>query len=142
MSYRHNRILARKDGYEGSGRISMIECVLLLNRLRKALGLSLTEVAIIAVLVVSLGILALPGCPMSPQRRDEAVLKVNLRALREAADSYHQDLGRYPSSLEVLVGESYLRQVPVDPMTGSSQTWRLILDAGSPEPLRKGGSRP
>jgi len=46
--------------------------------------------------------------------------------MREAFDQYFADKAAYPDSLETLVEEGYLRAVPVDPLTGSTSTWRLI----------------
>jgi len=36
-------------------------------------------------------------------------------------DQFYGDKGRYPQSLEELVEAKYLRQVPVDPFTQSSE---------------------
>jgi general secretion pathway protein G len=43
-------------------------------------------------------------------------------------DEYTIDKQKAPESLQDLVSEGYLRQVPEDPMTGSDQTWRLIME--------------
>ena len=56
----------------------------------------------------------------------EAVLRDNLRTTREVIDKFHADLGRYPESLGELVERNYLRALPHDPLTASSETWRLL----------------
>ena len=33
-----------------------------------------------------------------------------------------------PQTLQDLVSEGYLRSVPVDPMTGSDNSWKLIME--------------
>jgi general secretion pathway protein G len=33
-----------------------------------------------------------------------------------------------PQSLQDLVTEGYLRDIPIDPMTGSNQTWKIIME--------------
>jgi general secretion pathway protein G len=43
--------------------------------------------------------------------------------MRESIDQYYADKGTYPSSLQTLVSEGYLRGVPEDPITKSKDTW-------------------
>jgi general secretion pathway protein G len=55
--------------------------------------------------------------------------------MRDAIDQYYADKGKYPADLQSLVGEGYLRAVPVDPMTESADTWQTIPaepDASNP----------
>jgi type II secretory pathway pseudopilin PulG len=49
------------------------------------------------------------------------VLSENLRIVRETIDKFYGDKGRYPESLDELVSERYLRALPHDPITGSSE---------------------
>jgi general secretion pathway protein G len=45
-------------------------------------------------------------------------------------DEYTYDKQKAPQALQDLVQEGYLRQVPIDPMTGSAN-WRTVMeDAG------------
>jgi len=53
----------------------------------------------------------------------ESVLKTDLSRMREAIHQYFERKGRYPSSLDSLVAEGYLRRIPADPFTRSSVTW-------------------
>ena len=53
----------------------------------------------------------------------EAVLKSDLFRMRDAIDQYYADKGNYPSSLQVLVSDGYLRRIPDDPFTRSADTW-------------------
>lgn len=55
----------------------------------------------------------------------EAVLKTNLHTLRLCLRHFEKDHGRGVVSLDQLVEFGYLREVPVDPITGSRSTWRL-----------------
>ncbi len=82
----------------------------------------LTVFAIIAVLLT----LALPRYFGSLDKSKDVVLKENLQQMREAISRYHADKGRYPQSLEALVGERYLRDVPLDPVTESTRTWLVV----------------
>jgi general secretion pathway protein G len=43
--------------------------------------------------------------------------------MRDVIDQYHTDRGRYPESLDSLVEAGYLRAIPIDPMTGSRDSW-------------------
>ena len=52
------------------------------------------------------------------QRSREAVLRTDLRTIRDAVDNYTLDKHRRPKSLQDLVDAGYLRSIPVDPMTG------------------------
>ena len=56
----------------------------------------------------------------------EAVLRENLFRTRNSINQYFADKGKYPFDLEALVEDRYLRAVPRDPITESSNTWILI----------------
>jgi general secretion pathway protein G len=56
------------------------------------------------------------------------VLKNNLFTLRTVIDEYTYDKGKAPQSLQDLVTDGYLRNVPMDPMTGSGETWQIIME--------------
>lgn len=78
--------------------------------------------AIVALLLT----IAAPRYFAGLQRAKEAVLLQDLATMREAIDHYRSDKGVYPASLESLVHEKYLRSVPVDPVTESSESWVLL----------------
>jgi len=44
--------------------------------------------------------------------------------MRDAIDQYYADKGKYPDGLQTLISENYLRAVPKDPFTNSSDTWQ------------------
>ena len=50
----------------------------------------------------------------------------NRQTIRRAIDGFKADLGRYPNSLTELVEKRYLREIPLDPSTKSSDTWVAI----------------
>lgn len=56
----------------------------------------------------------------------EAALKANLLSLREAIDHFHGDRGTYPETLSDLVDRRYIRAIPIDPISGSTETWKLL----------------
>ena len=56
----------------------------------------------------------------------EAVLKSDLFRMREAIDQYYADKNQYPSTLDALVSEGYLRKLPDDPFTRNSTSWQSV----------------
>lgn len=83
-----------------------------------------------------LGILltiAQPSYKTATIKAREAVLKRDLATFREVIDQYYADHGRYPESLSELVEKAYLRQIPVDPFTRSSDSWVEIFLEGEEE---------
>jgi general secretion pathway protein G len=50
----------------------------------------------------------------------------DLSVMREAIDQFYGDRGRYPETLVELATEGYVRKVPVDPMTKSTETWVVV----------------
>ncbi len=86
-------------------------------------GFTLIEILIVLSLIGILLGLAVPQYQMSMKRAREAVLKENLFIMRKMIDQYYQDKHKYPPSLQALVEEHYLKAIPVDPITGSAETW-------------------
>ncbi|MCK4556111.1 MAG: type II secretion system protein [Candidatus Aminicenantes bacterium] len=94
------------------------------KRLRnKKKGFTLIEIMIVFALIGILVGLGLPQYRYAAKRAREAVLKEDLFILRKLINHYYTDKGSYPLSLQTLVDEQYLRSIPIDPMTKSSQTW-------------------
>lgn len=92
-------------------------------RPRQATGFTLIEMMVVMAIVATLLTLALPRYFHSVERSREAVLKHDLRTLRDAIDKHLADRGRYPQTLDELVERRYLRKVPPDPITDSTSTW-------------------
>ena len=99
---------------------------------RRDSGWTLIELLIVISLVMILATLALTQYRGSILAAKEAALKSDLFLMRDAIDQYYADKGRYPESLQTLVSESYLRAVPKDPFTNSSDTWQTVN--AEPEP--------
>jgi len=90
---------------------------------RAARGFTLLEVIIVLTVVAILVSIAIPAYQRVILRAREAVLKQNLHLLRSQIEEFAADYGRYPESLQELVEKGYLRELPLDPITGSRETW-------------------
>ena len=92
------------------------------------LGFTLIELLIVMSIIVILVSVAIPLYQKSILRTKESVLHNNLMTLRTTIDEYTYDKQKAPQALQDLVQEGYLHQVPIDPMTGSSTTWKIIME--------------
>ena len=97
-------------------------------RSRGERGFTLLELIIVIAIIGILATIAMPAMKDVPRRASESVLKQNLRTLRDVIDQHYGDKGVYPPSLEALVETGYLRKVPVDPITKSSETWVVVYE--------------
>jgi len=80
-------------------------------------------------LILILASLAVPTYQVAITRAREAVLRDDLYTMRSLIDQFTLDKQRPPQTLEELVEAGYLRGgVPVDPFTGSNQTWQVELE--------------
>ncbi|MBM3748041.1 MAG: type II secretion system protein [Acidobacteria bacterium] len=91
-------------------------------------GFTLIEMMIVMTIVTILVSMAVPLYQRSVLRAKESVLRQNLFTLRTVIDEYTYDKQKAPQTLEDLVTEGYLRQVPVDPITTSNRTWKIIME--------------
>jgi len=101
-------------------------------------GFTLIEIIIVFALIGILVGLALPRYQHSRRRAQEAVLREDLFVMRKLINEYYTDKGKYPAALRTLVEENYLRTLPIDPMTGSADTWQEVKDQPSYEELVPG----
>lgn len=59
----------------------------------------------------------------------EQTLRHNLSTLRDGIDQFRADKGKFPQNLAELVETGYLRKLPVDPFTESSDSWATVTDS-------------
>jgi general secretion pathway protein G len=90
-------------------------------------GFTLIELMIVMAIIAVLVSVAVPMYQKSVIRARETVLRQNLFTLRTVIDEYTYDKSKAPQSLEDLVREGYLRQIPIDPMTGQAD-WEIIME--------------
>ena len=95
-------------------------------------GFTLIELIVVMTVLALLLSLAAPRYFGSVDRSKEAVLRQNLNVMRDAIDKFHTDTGAYPTAIEQLVAKRYLRAVPVDPFTDSSESWKTIPPPDGP----------
>jgi general secretion pathway protein G len=86
-------------------------------------GFTLMELMIVMAIIGILSTLAIPSFIGAMRSAKEAVLREDLHVLRTAIDSYTEDKQKAPQSLQDLVDSGYLKQIPEDPMTKSTETW-------------------
>lgn len=94
-------------------------------------GFSLVELMIVMAVISILVSVAVPQYNKALIRSKETILKQNLFTLRTTIDEYTYDKGKAPQNLEDLVSAGYIRKVPIDPMTGSDRSWKVIMEDAS-----------
>ncbi len=92
-------------------------------RTKGARGFTLIEMLVVVAIIGIIVTVASGQYRKSIQKAKEAVLREDLYIMRTAIDQYFADKGFYPSDLYALADESYIRDVPTDPITQSSDTW-------------------
>jgi general secretion pathway protein G len=97
-------------------------------RKRLARGFTLIELMVVMAIISVLLAIAIPIYQKSITRAKESVLRNNLFTIRTMIDEYTVDKQKAPESLQELVTDGYLRQIPQDPLTNSDQTWRIIME--------------
>ena len=100
-------------------------------------GFTLIELMVVMAIIVILAGIGTAVYTNSVTRSKEAVLKSDLFRMRDAIDQYYADKNKYPASLQALVDEKYLRGVPVDPFTNSTDTWQTVN--AEPDPANPAG---
>jgi general secretion pathway protein G len=100
-------------------------------------GFTLVELLIVISLISILAGMGLVQYKNSVLSAKEATLHTDLFRMRDAIDQYYADKGKYPSGLDSLVSEGYMRKVPIDPVTQSSDSWVTV--AAEPDPNSPSG---
>jgi general secretion pathway protein G len=91
-----------------------------------AKGFTLIEMLTVIAIIGILASIAVPSFQRSIVRAREASLRNTLFVMRDVIDQYYADHGHYPPSLEAVTQKKYIRTIPMDPITGSADTWILI----------------
>jgi general secretion pathway protein G len=87
-------------------------------------GFTLIELMIVISIILTLIAIAVPMYQQSVIRAKEAVLRQDLKTMRDQIDNYTMDKEKAPQALQDLVDAGYLRKIPKDPFTNSTETWQ------------------
>ncbi len=94
----------------------------------KRRGFTIIELMIVLTIIGILVSIAIPTYQKSLIRANETVLRSNLFTLRTMIDEYTYDKQKGPQTLQELVDQGYLREIPIDPITKSNQSWKIIME--------------
>lgn len=94
----------------------------------KQQGFTLIELMVVLMIIAVLAGIVSPMVINTVEKAKESALKENLYVMRKSLDNFYADKGRYPTELEELVEEGYLRTLPIDPLTESAEGWDTNLD--------------
>ncbi len=97
-----------------------------LSTLRR--GFTLIELMVVISIILILISVAVPMYQQSITRARESALRQDLYAMRQAIDQYTLDKEKAPQSLDDLVQSGYLKIIPRDPFTNSTDTWQTVQE--------------
>ena len=95
-------------------------------------GFTLIELLVVLTLIVILATMGMAQYRTGIVHAKEAVLREDLFRLRDAIDQYYADKNQYPSTLDALVSEGYMRKIPEDPFTKNADSWQT--EPAPPDP--------
>jgi general secretion pathway protein G len=102
------------------------------SQFRDSTGFTLIELLIVLALISILASMGVVQYRNSVRHAQESVLRTDLFRMRDAIDQYYADKNKYPASLDALVSDGYLRRIPEDPISKSTDTWQTV--AAEPDP--------
>lgn len=95
-------------------------------------GFTLIELLVVFTILALLLTLATPRYLKTMEAGKSKVQAQNIATLRDAIDKFRADQGRYPGQLEEIVAKQYLRQIPLDPVSGT-RDWKSLPSPNSGE---------
>lgn len=90
-------------------------------------GFTMLELVIVMTIIVILAAIGVVNYQKLQVHARETVLKQDLHDMRKAIDQYAADKEQLPQALEDLVSAGYLREIPIDPITGEAD-WKVETD--------------
>ncbi|WP_442838742.1 type II secretion system protein [Acinetobacter baumannii] len=96
--------------------------------MNKKNGFTIVELLVVLAIIALLLSIVVPRYINKIDESKEVALRQNLSSLRHSIDNFYADKGYYPEKLNDLVEKRYLREVPIDPITGERQ-WKTTIDS-------------
>jgi len=100
-------------------------------------GFTLLELVMVMTIIVILAGVGVTSYQHIQLKARETILREDLRTMRKMIDQYAADKEKLPQSLDDLVTGQYMRDVPMDPITGQKD-W--VVDMGDDTVSRDGGT--
>jgi len=100
------------------------------------LGFTLIELMIVIMIIMILASISIPIYIRSIVHAKEAVLRDDLFTMRSVIDQYTLDKQKAPQSLSDLVSAGYLKSIPKDPFTNSTDSWQTTSDDSLMDPTQ------
>jgi general secretion pathway protein G len=99
-----------------------------LRKAHRRRGFTIIELMVVISIMAILMAIAAPIYTHSILRARESVLRQDLFSMRSVINQYTEDKQKAPQSLQDLVSAGYMKQIPKDPFTNSSETWQVEQD--------------
>ena len=94
-------------------------------------GFTFLELLIVMTIMAILAMVAIPTFMAHIRSARETRLQQDLMVMRDAIDHFTVDKEKAPQSLQELVTGGYLRALPEDPITRSTDSWRIEMESES-----------
>ena len=104
--------------------------------IRGEAGFTLLEMVMVMTIIVVLAVIGITSYQLVQLKAKETLLKQDLKEMRKLIDQYGADREKLPGTLDDLVTNGYLREVPIDPITGDKD-WQV--ETGDDPYAREGG---
>lgn len=91
-------------------------------------GFTLLEIIIVITIITILIAISVPIYTQHLRHAREVVLKEDLYHMRNSIEQYTQDKNKAPQDLSDLVTGGYLKAIPKDPFTNSSESWQTVQE--------------